>query len=220
MEPDLVEMKIQTAVFQSQALASWLAIAASFIGPIIGVIIANMLSRQYSVRLEAAFAFRRIIENTHKYRHAFLNRIRHEKPIVEYGPKLERLKQILATTVESTDAQSRQSREEATILFQFALLDQQAVQERYETAIYELQNAVSQLQSDKLSLDMIFSKQSKRCEKLIDELLNLNQLFESSSPPSYKECNVQLNDAILKIHTEIQPMYETLRSNNCLCEEV
>lgn len=201
-------------------VAMWAAAFAAVIGPVIGVVMANTFARHESRRTGAAGVFRRVMENSQNYRHAFLNQHRFRSQMESKGVMLNKLLETIEKTAPATDSVGRSIHAQVQALYQQGVSDVQQIEGRFAQAFNETRSMESLLNADKLSLGLLFDMQSERCGRAINHLIAMSEVFNLESLPSMEECQTRLNDRLQAITAEIRPLHDSLRRSDPLCTDV
>ncbi len=187
------------------AAGAWAAAIAAIFGPIIGVVMANTFAKHQSIRQEAAQLFRRIMEDSQKFRHAFMAVCRYQFNQLSADVRLSRIKTHRPSKLFSSppDPTLEAAKERLEL-----------ADEQYAIALRELREIESILNADILSLGLLFDKQSEKCGRAIQELIAMSELFNREERPSDDDCQKRLNELIQRIMKEMKPLHDSLRRSD------
>jgi hypothetical protein len=164
-------------------------IIAAIVGPLVGVLMAHIFSKQQLKNVAATELFRRIIEDSYNFRAIYLvARISKQstKTIGDIPVELK-VKLHLFDTLVSSSADSR-------------------------SYLIELNKMFALLAADKLSLSILFDSKADKCNKAIDKLIQWNGRFNDDTLATDDVGDSMLVD-VKAISNEIRELSKLLKSS-------
>lgn len=196
-------------------LAAWAAVISSFVGPLIGVVIAHSLTQNASVRAEAGHLFRRVMEDTQRFLNAFIEVYATRLRFIGAGGHVN---ELLKTVEELQAAYPGQDGGmlKASDLFQSFTGSLSDAEQHHFNATKELQVVIAQLNVDVFWLGLMFGDKSKRCGALIRQMMVGATVFNQQELPPLEICRQKIGDLVQRACKEMEPLYEGLRERNPL----
>lgn len=179
--------------------AAWAAVVSSFIGPAIGVVMANTFAKNESKRVAAAGLFRAIVEHSHQYRLAFQDMLYFRSQELAAYQNMQNV--ALNPQFYKPEHHTR------------ATAKRDDMRQRLVEAESALHLVASTLHADILSLELLFDKESRECEKAIGELASAYEAAVEKRL-SHDDSRKLVDDLVRRIVETIKPLHHSLRRSD------
>lgn len=191
-------------------VAMWAAAIAAVVGPIVSVGMAHWMVKQENKRQEASALFRRIMEDSQNYKHAFEDRYQYGESSKRYRKQLERQTTGLSGIMRQHN--ERQGQYDSTL--ERLYMELQPLEDRYVRAFQEMRAIERLLNANVYSLGLLFGNESKRCGSAIRDLISMGIVFNEPELPPFEDCQNELNKRIDTTCQAMKPLYESLRNSD------